>query len=209
METKKNNIQVLSKTDNLRLYIIEHTLSIETLISETIGSFLNVDYKSSKSFGFSSSSLSFNQKTQIIQDIKGLDSVMALKLTYLMNIRNKFVHVQEVDSFEKFFEIAKNGNEIKKKLERWYSLESKKENDDKYKFSFYKLCEEITTMLWDLQVQDRTEKSKLQAKTVFQTAQLESFKEIITESQNSKEINSKVLKKTIKKVPFLGIKKEE
>lgn len=209
MKTEKTNIQVLSKTDNLRLYIIEHTLHIETLISEALGSLLDVNYEFSKSFGFGSSALSFSQKVQIIQDIKGLESEMTNKLTCLMNIRNKFAHVQIVDSFEKYFEVAKNGNQVKNQLERWYGLVDKKDEDDKFKFLFFKLSEEITKMLFDLQVKERLEKSVLQIERDFQKSQLESFKEIMAESENSEQINSEVLNRTFKKVPHLRIEKKK
>ena len=84
MSKEKSDIKIFSKTDNIRLYVIEHTLHIETLMSEAIGSLLGVDYKESKSFGFGSSAFSFSQKAQIIQDIKGLESVMTKKLACLM-----------------------------------------------------------------------------------------------------------------------------
>jgi len=209
MAEKKVDIKVFSKTDNIRLYVIEHTLHIETLISEAIGSLLGVDYKESKSFGFGSSALSFSQKVQIVQDIKGLESEMAKKLTCLMNIRNKFAHVQEVDSFDKLFEIASNGTQIKNQLDKWYSLEEKKEEDENYKFLFFKLAEEITIMLVELQVKERTTKSVLQAENDFQKSQLESFKEIMLESDNPEAINEEVLRRTVKKVPHLRIEKKE
>ena len=209
MKTEKTNIQILSKTDNLRLYIIEHTLHIETLISEAIGSLLNINYESSKSFGFSSSSLSFSQKTHIIQDIKGLESEMAKKLNVLMNIRNKFAHVQVIDSFDKFFEIASNGQQIKNRLEKWYSLENKKEEDEKYKFLFFLLSEEITHMLWKLRVDDTLEKNVLLIEKDIEKSQLESFKEIMDESENPEEIKAEVLKRTIKKVPHLRVESKK
>ena len=209
MEDKKIDIKVFSKTDNIRLYVIEHTLHIETLMSEAIGSLLGVDYKESKSFGFGSSALSFSQKVQIVQDIKGLDSEMAKKLTCLMNIRNKFAHVQEVDSFDKLFEIASNGTQIKNQLDKWYTLEGKNEEDENYKFLFFKLAEEITMMLFELQVTERTTKNVLQAEKDFQKSQLESFKEIMLESDNPEAINEEVLRRTIKKVPHLRIEKKE
>ena len=207
MSKEKSDIKIFSKTDNIRLYVIEHTLHIETLMSEAIGSLLGVDYK--ESFGFGSSAFSFSQKAQIIQDIKGLESVMTKKLACLMNIRNKFAHVQEVDSFDKLFKIASNGTQIKNQLEKWYNLESKNEDDEKYKFLFFKLAEEITKMLWDLQVKEELEKSVLQAERDFQKGQLESFKEVMFESENPEAINEEVLKRTIKKVPLLKIEKKE
>ena len=209
MADKKIDIKVFSKTDNIRLYVIEHTLHIETLISEAIGSLLGVDYKESKSFGFGSSALSFSQKVQIVQDIKGLESEMAKKLTCLMNIRNKFAHVQEVDSFDKLFEIASNGTQIKNQLDKWYTLEGKNDEDENYKFLFFKLAEEITIMLFEFQVTERTTKNVLQAEKDFQKSQLESFKEVMLESDNPEAINEEVLRRTIKKVPHLRIEKKE
>lgn len=63
---KETDIQVFSKSDNLRLYIIEHTLHIEILVSEAIEHLLCIDYKTSKPFGYGSSALSFNQKYLVI-----------------------------------------------------------------------------------------------------------------------------------------------
>jgi len=125
------------------------------------------------------------------------------------NIRNKFAHVQEVDSFDKLFEIASNGTQIKNQLDKWYSLEEKKEEDENYKFLFFKLAEEITIMLVELQVKERTTKSVLQAENDFQKSQLESFKEIMLESDNPEAINEEVLRRTVKKVPHLRIEKKE
>lgn len=207
-KNNKSNIRIFSQTDNLRLYIIEHSLHIETLTSEAIGSLLGVDYKESKSFGFGSSSLSFNQKVQIIQDIKGLDSEMAKKLTCLMNIRNKFAHIQEVDSFEKLFEIAKNGNQIRNQLEK-YSLEDKNDNDEKYQFLFFKLSEEITKMLFELQVQERLTKSVLQAETDFQKSHLEAYREVIAKTKDGKKINDEILDEAMKKIPHLKLHRKK
>jgi len=209
MADKKIDIKVLTETDNIRLYVIEHTLHIETLISEAIGILLGVEYKESKSFGFGSSALSFSQKVHIVQDIKGLESEMAKKLTCLMNIRNKFAHVQEVDSFDKLFEIANNGTQIKNLLEKWYTLDGKNDEDENYKFLFFKLAEEITKMLFELQVTERLTKNVLQAEKDFQKSQLESFKEIMLESDDPEAINEEVLQRTVKKVPHLRIEKKE
>ena len=64
-------------------------------------------------------------------------------------------------------------------------------------------------MLWDLQVKEELEKSVLQAERDFQKGQLESFKEVMFESENPEAINEEVLKRTIKKVPLLKIEKKE
>jgi hypothetical protein len=209
MADEKTNIHIFSQTENVRLYVIEHTLHIETLISEAIGSLLGVDYENSKSFGFGSSALSFSQKVQIVQDIKGLESEMTKKLTCLMNIRNKFAHVQIVDSFDKLFEVAKNGNQIKNQLEKWYNLEDKKDEDEKYQFLFFKLAEEITKMLFDLEVQVRLEKNVLQIEKDFQKGQLEALREVVEESADGEKLKAEVHKRTVKKLPHLRIEKKK
>jgi hypothetical protein len=204
----KVDIKVFSQSDNIRLYIIEHSLHIETLIAEAIGSLLGINYKKSKSFGFSSSSLSFNQKILIVQDIKGIESEMAKKLTCLMNIRNKFAHVQEINSFESLFEIASNGTQIKNQIESWYNLEDKNEDDDVYKFLFFKLAEEITQMLMLLQVKERLSKSVLKMEKEYVESNLQSYREVISEKKNSQQINDEVFKRTIEKLPHLSIQKK-
>ena len=125
-----------------------------------------------------------------------------------MNIRNKFAHVKMVDSFDNLFEVAGNGTQIKNQLEK-YSLEDKKDEDDKYKFLFFKLSEEITKMLFDLQVKERLEKNVLQIEKDFQKGHLESFKEVVAESEIAEELNAEVHKRTVKKLPHLRIENKK
>lgn len=71
---EKPVFKVVSNHENLRLCIIENCIFIEERISKVLGEILNIDWKESKSFGFSSSGLGFNQKLHLIMDIKGLES---------------------------------------------------------------------------------------------------------------------------------------
>lgn len=100
--------------NRLRSFIIEYSILIEELISKTLGELLKVDWKKSKSFGFGSTSLSFNQKAQIVQDIKGFDSMDSKKNRHFIFIRNKFAHVREIETFDDLFEKTSNGNDVKK-----------------------------------------------------------------------------------------------
>lgn len=77
-----SEINIISKAIDLRLYIIENALHVEEFISWTLGHLLNIDWKNSKSFGYGSTALSFNQKVQIVQDINGLSSDQIIKLTF-------------------------------------------------------------------------------------------------------------------------------
>lgn len=90
------------------------------MISNAIGSVLNIEWEKSKSFGFTSSSLAFNQKVTIVQVLNDVCSDDIKKFSYLMNIRNKFVHIRTVETWNEFIAIAGNGNEIKNALEKWY-----------------------------------------------------------------------------------------
>lgn len=118
--TRKKNI-------NTRSLVIENTVIIEEQISYTLGVLLDIDWKKSKSFGYYSTALSFNQKVQIIQDLQNIDKDLIVKLNYLMSIRNKFAHVREISSFNDYYKVAKNGNEIKRKLIQWYLVDFKDE----------------------------------------------------------------------------------
>ena len=63
-----------------------------------------------------------------------------------MNIRNKFAHVREVETWNDFFEIMGNGKEIKKAFENWYkNSKPPKLNDEEQIMSFYfkSLCDDL------------------------------------------------------------------
>lgn len=111
---EKPVFKVVSNHENLRLCIIENCIFIEERISKVLGEILNIDWKESKSFGFSSSALGFNQKLHLIMDIKGLESNELKQLTTLMNIRNKFAHLSEIKTFDDLFSKTRIGKEVKK-----------------------------------------------------------------------------------------------
>lgn len=84
-----------------------------------LGNILNINWKNSKPFGHASTSLGFFQKLQLIQDIKGIEKEDLKKLTCLANIRNKFAHVSEINSFERLFSDSGVGREIQKYFLNW------------------------------------------------------------------------------------------
>ena len=145
------DINIISKSEDLRLYILEHTILVEENISICLGKILNIDWKNSKSFGFSSTALSFNQKVQIIQDTQGLEKIEVQKLADFMSIRNKFAHVRSIATFEDFFNVGANGQNVKKNLAKWYNSETKLEFDStelKFKNYFFLLAIEVILIIW-------------------------------------------------------------
>jgi hypothetical protein len=138
---KKIDFKNISNSKNLRLYILEHNLVIEEMISKAIGSVLNIEWEKSKSFGFTSSSLPFNQKVTLVQDLNDINPVEIKKFGYLMNIRNKFAHIRTVETWSEFFRIAGNANEIKNALEKWYKEKLEPGlNEEELIISFYFKC---------------------------------------------------------------------
>jgi len=145
--------KIVSTHENLRLCIIENCIFIEETISFVLGTILNIDWKESKSFGFRSTALSFNQKVQIIMDIKGLNSKELKQLTTLMNIRNKFAHLSEIKTFDDLFSKTKVGKKIQKNFKEWYFDKNgisdiTTQNHEKiYRLCFYFLVHNVAEIL--------------------------------------------------------------
>lgn len=139
---KSENQNMSLTTQSTRLYVIETTIYIEELISETLGFLLGFDSKTSNSLGTKSTSLSFNQKVTIIQDMKNVESIMIQKMNCLMQIRNKFAHVSNAADFEGLFENVSNGKSIRKELVKWYG--ETKVIEDYSNQDFIKLFDELT-----------------------------------------------------------------
>jgi hypothetical protein len=186
-----NNI---SKADNLRLYILEHTLQIEETTSKTLGFILDIDWEKSKSFGYSSVAFSFNQKIQIIHDLKVLDNTDKQKLTVLMTIRNKFAHVKSINTFNDLFNIESSGKEVKKNLDKWYSDKSDfgiTDDEFRYKVFFYWLFLDVSFILVKKIGEDAIEKGKKAGKLELLIA----LKEELLNLPNGPEILSKTIER--------------
>lgn len=99
----EDKLKLASTAKDVRLCVIENCIFVEELASHVLGNILNIDWKTSKSFGYNSSCLSFNQKLQLIQDIKGIDKEDLKAISCLAQMRNKFAHVSHINSFENLF----------------------------------------------------------------------------------------------------------
>jgi hypothetical protein len=184
----------ISKADNLRLYILEHTLQIEETTSKTLGYILDIDWEKSKSFSYSSVAFSFNQKIQIIQDLKGLDNTDKQKLTVLMTIRNKFAHVKSINTFNDLFNIESSGKEVKKNLDKWYSDKSDfgiTDDEFRYKVFFYWLFLDVSFILIKKIGEDAIERGKKAGELDLLIA----LKEELLKLPNGPEILSKTAEK--------------
>ncbi|HEX7414234.1 MAG TPA: hypothetical protein VF411_09330 [Bacteroidia bacterium] len=91
-----------------RAEVMEKGVAIEAGISGILGYILNIEAKSSKSFGYHGSALSFNAKVNLLTDLKFVPKEIARQFQIVAEVRNKFAHVQYVDNFTKCFEIVKD-----------------------------------------------------------------------------------------------------
>ena len=83
----------------IRLLVLAFSLKIEGLVSHFLGQILNID-KPSKSLGNTSSSLSLNQKVNLLLDTKYFTKEDSKTMLVFMEIRNQFMHNEEAKSFK-------------------------------------------------------------------------------------------------------------
>lgn len=196
------DINFVSKANDLRLYILDHTIQIEENISATLGNILNIEWQKSKSFGFSSSALTFNQKVQIVQDLKGLEKIEIQKLTDLMSIRNKFAHVKSIESFRDFFESGENGKNVKKNFEKWYSesLSHIEDEELKYKHYFFNLFLDIALLLWSIIVNHQLQENFKNETIISDKIHLQVLREELKRLPGGKFILNIAMDKALKKI---------
>lgn len=97
---KRNMIDVEN-----RLTVLKFSLNLEMLASRVLSYLLNVEeFKNSYSLGNKSSSLSFNQKINLLIDNKSITKEEKKKLVAFASIRNQFMHNIAADTFTKAFE---------------------------------------------------------------------------------------------------------
>lgn len=177
--------KIASTAIDLRLCIIENSIYIEELTSRILGNILDIDWNHSKSFGHGSSSLSFNQKLQLIQDIKGIEKESLKKIVCLTNIRNKFAHVSYINSFETLFSSSSVGKEVRTNFLKWY-FDDKGDSDVHpskfefiYRLTFYLLVNDVIEILLNINKTHNynagVEEGKREAKEIFLNTLIQSL----------------------------------
>lgn len=93
------------KYQTTRGQVIEKGVALEAGVSGLIGMLLDIDVENSLSLGSRSTSLSFNAKVNLLSDLKFVPKEIIWQFQTFAEIRNKFAHLQKVDSFVKCFKI--------------------------------------------------------------------------------------------------------
>lgn len=113
--------------NEIRYQVLNFSLLLESCINKVLAYALGIpDVEKSKSFNYTNQSLSFNQKVNLLLDINLINKEDHWKFQTLMEIRNKFIHVLEIDSYIKCFEYVS----AKKKIVDTYSKQTKKDLDE-------------------------------------------------------------------------------
>jgi hypothetical protein len=97
--------------------VIELSVKQEQAVNLILSKLLGIKSEDSRSFGTSSHALSFNAKANLLLDLKQLDKIQREKFQIFMEIRNRFAHINSVNTFEKCFALTGNYQRLKKIFE--------------------------------------------------------------------------------------------
>jgi|TARA_B110000967_G_C18728920_1_gene481586 hypothetical protein len=84
-----------------RSKMLSYSLELENFVSLELARLLSIrEFKNSKSLGNKSTSLSLNQKLNLLLDFETINSKEKSIIEYFASIRNQFMHNIDADSFE-------------------------------------------------------------------------------------------------------------
>ena len=169
--------------------VIEKGVSLEAGISSLIGMLLDIDVENSLSLGSKSSSLSLNAKVSLLSDLKFVPKEIIWQFQTFAEIRNKFAHLQSVDSFIKCFELL---NYKKKKFISTFGEKINEETEEEIKLSmcFSFLC--VSLGFWLTLILKKASFNKEQ--DLKKTAVIESLRSFFKFPENQKSQMEELLK---------------
>jgi len=112
-----------------RTKVLEYSLKLESFVSYELANLLDMqDYKNSKSLGNGSSSLSINQKLNLLLDVENIDKKEKSTIENFMSIRNQFMHNIDANSFSY---VIKKLDGLENKLKKEYPDNFKGNDEEK------------------------------------------------------------------------------
>ncbi|HCY40802.1 MAG TPA: hypothetical protein DHV48_05525 [Prolixibacteraceae bacterium] len=167
---------------NIRTDILSYSLMVENFSSIFLSTLLDIsDFKESKSLGNKSGNLSFNQKIDLLIDIKALDKKEKSKFQIFMSIRNQFMHNIAADNYEN---CLKNIDGAEKFLLKTYSQDNKLAKEIQLENATKELSKEVVEITINLlsKVKEKIEKEvKSQLFEKYQKNSIEAISKIETE----------------------------
>ena len=151
---KNLNVYSFSNSDDMRHIVIDHSVLIEEITTETIGRLLNIDWKESKSLGSGSGSITFQQKILMIRDIIGIETVPSKKIDAFIMVRNKFAHIRKVSDWNHLFLLGANYSRLENDLKSWYKdvVNNEDNNEDYIRLLYFHLTREIFYFLIQINI---------------------------------------------------------
>ena len=172
-----------------RALVMEKGVALEAGISDLLGMLLDIDVPNSLSLGSKNSSLSLNAKVNLLSDLKFVPKNIIWQFQIFTEIRNKFAHLQYVDTFEKCFEILKDK---KDKFLKEFGQNIPDSNTEEIKLSvcFSILC--ISLGIWLQLILKKTHFNKNQ--DLKKIAVIESLREFFKAPENEQGVLEEQLK---------------
>lgn len=187
----------------LRGKILEYSLILESLINNLLLLNLRIyDEKNTTRLFSNKGKLTFQNKIDLLFDIEVLSKEENLEFELLMNIRNKFMHDIECDSFQTLLKQLDNGiiNRFKKFLEQSQSISDEKDCIEACHRLFRK---NIDTIKKKISVNKKTTESKYKLFEV-QNKQIIYYMDFISDLMNKISITTENSELENPKVAFLG-----
>ncbi len=169
--------------------ILMFSLHFEAAVTTTLIKLLEVDAKKNISFS-SSRALTFEAKVALLLDLNVIEDPDKLKISHFMAIRNKFLHLIDIDTYDKC--VSKISG-LKNYLEKNYKFDPDKDLEYNLQAAIYKLgseCSEINLMMYHkilLNVENKTRK-ELEANGF--TAYRDAFSELTEKARKSNNPDS-------------------
>ena len=168
----------------IRGEVLEKTVAIESGISEILGFIFDINIKDSKSLGYKSEALGFQHKIYLLTDLKFVPREITKQFILLLQIRNKFAHVQYVDNFVKCFELLPDSKN--KLLVHVKSLDKNVDEEIQLQTAFTMLCFQLG--VWMNLILERSRYLKMQdVKKATIVEMLRAFLHIKSYDRGSKE----------------------
>jgi hypothetical protein len=190
-----------SLPSSARSTVIEASVTIERIIATMLAMFLDIEVESSKSFGMSTSALSFNHKIQLLIDMKIIGTDEKTLLVKFSEIRNLFAHNAIITHFFQCF----GHNKLKDYLEKKYGIQKSKFDfeEDNCKMLFDKLFSDVKQVCRDLfhKMMSRAgSKGEVEGKLLYHEKLLERIQELCKSDPDFCEKMNKIHQQVIARI---------
>lgn len=124
-----------------RLSVLEYSMELELALSKVLSDLLRIENRTTSiSFGQTSQSLSFYQKVNLLLDTNGLNKQDRKNLICFMEIRNKFMHNREIETYLSVCTATKNYSYLKNQFPECFSNQNEEEELEKAINQLFRSC---------------------------------------------------------------------